>query len=98
MVTSLIGLTGCSDENETISVSEITVNETSMELKVGETATLTATVLPENATDKTIVWSSSDDAVVTVDETGTVTAVGPGTATVSVMAKMVVSKLPARLL
>lgn len=87
MVTSLIGLTGCSDENETISVSEITVNETSMELKVGETATLTATVLPENATDKTIVWSSSDDAVVTVDETGTVTAVGPGTATVSVMAK-----------
>lgn len=48
-------------------------------LKVGQTVQLSATVLPEAATDKSIVWSSSDMAVATVDNAGLVTAIKPGT-------------------
>ena len=50
------------------------------------TAQLTATVLPANATDKTVTWSSSAPAVATVDQNGSVTAVGPGTAVITVNA------------
>lgn len=54
-------------------------------LLVGDEAVLTANVLPENAADKTIVWTSSDDSVATV-ENGTVTAVSAGTATIKATA------------
>jgi len=52
-------------------------------LEVGESLQVSATVLPENATDKTLSWESSDAAVVTVSAEGLVEAVGPGLATVS---------------
>lgn len=54
---------------------------------VGDEATLVASVLPENATDKTVVWASSDEAVVTVDETGKITAAKAGTATITATAQ-----------
>ena len=57
----------------------VTFNKTSLTLTVGETETLVATVLPENTTDKTIVWTSSDTGVATVDDTGKVTAINGGT-------------------
>lgn len=50
------------------------------------TGQLTATVLPENATDRTVTWTSSDETVVRVDENGLVTAIGKGEATVTVTA------------
>lgn len=50
----------------------------------GNTLRLTATVLPENADDKTITWESSDPTVATVDENGNVTGVAEGTATITV--------------
>jgi formylglycine-generating enzyme required for sulfatase activity len=79
--------TGCNDgsgENSAIAVTGVTLNEKTLELKVDETATLTATVAPQKATDKTVTWKSSDDtkATVTVDAaTGvaTVTAKAVGT-------------------
>ena len=50
---------------------------------VGDTLALSMSTVPENATYRTAVWSSSDESVATVDETGTVTALGAGTATVT---------------
>ena len=60
----------------------VTLDKTALSLTEGESATLTATVEPENATDKAIVWTSSDNAVATV-ENGVVTAVKAGTATIT---------------
>ena len=52
-------------------------------LAVGSQLQLTALVLPENAQDKTVVWTSSDETVATVDETGLVTGIGTGAVTVT---------------
>lgn len=52
-------------------------------LRVGDTATLTATVTPAAATDKTVMWTSSDPDVVTVDQSGNITVAGVGEATVT---------------
>ena len=60
----------------------VTLDKTTLSLTEGGSATLTATVEPENATDKAIVWTSSDNAVATV-ENGVVTAVKAGTATIT---------------
>ena len=54
---------------------------------IGNTLTLTATVLPADATDKSVSWSSSGDAVATVDASGKVTAVSKGTAIIKAEAK-----------
>ena len=63
---------------ESVTLSSETIN-----LKTGESAELTATVLPANTTDKTVTWTSSDVTVATVDEDGNVTAIGVGTATIT---------------
>ena len=61
-----------------IKVSEIKVSETDVNLKVDETKSLTVEVLPENATDKTITWSSENEEIATVDN-GVITAIKSGT-------------------
>ena len=61
----------------------ITLDRTEVTLKANETTTLTATILPETTTIKDVVWSSSDESVVTV-ENGVVTAQQVGTATITV--------------
>lgn len=65
-----------------IAVTGITINNSTLNLKKGNTAALTATVSPSNATKKNITWSTSNSAVATVSN-GTVTAVGAGTATIT---------------
>ena len=60
-------------------VSGITLNETEAELTVGEKLQMEATIAPDNATDKSVTWSSTNEAVVVVSESGQVTAVGSGT-------------------
>ena len=65
-------------------VSGVTLDKTELALKVDESAVLKATVLPENALDKKVTWKSSDTKVATVDANGKVTAVAPGTATITV--------------
>lgn len=69
-----------------INVTSVKLNKTSVSLAVGEKAELTATVLPENATDKTVVWSSSDESVATVSN-GKVIAVGVGSATITAQSR-----------
>ena len=65
-----------------ISVTGISLDKTEATITVGGTETLVETVLPENATDKTVNWSSSDETVATVAG-GVVTAVSAGTATIT---------------
>ena len=69
-----------------VDVTGISLSESELELTAGgQTATLTATITPEDATDKTVTWSSSSDAVATVVD-GIVTPVSEGTATISAKA------------
>ena len=69
----------------TISVESITLNKPQLSLVKGATETLTATVLPTPATDKTVIWESGDTAVATVKD-GIVTAVAAGNATITAKA------------
>ncbi|MBR5787612.1 MAG: leucine-rich repeat protein, partial [Muribaculaceae bacterium] len=66
----------------TLSTS-IALNQTTATLKATETITLIATILPENATDKSVEWSSSDETVAVVDENGVVTAISIGEAVIT---------------
>lgn len=65
------------------SVSSVSLNHSTLSLEVGETSTLIATVLPNNATNKTVTWSSSNAAVATVSD-GVVAAVSAGSTTITV--------------
>ena len=64
-------------------VTGINLDKTNLEIKEGKTQTLTATILPENATNKNVKWSSSNEKVATVNN-GVVTAISEGTATITV--------------
>ena len=66
----------------TVPVTGVTLNKTRTSLYVGDTETLTATVAPDNATNKAVTWTSSNPSVATV-ENGVVTAVAPGTAVIT---------------
>ena len=70
-----------------ITVAEIRLSQSTLSMKKGETAALTVTITPENATDKSVDWTSSDTKIATVDSTGKVTAVSAGTAIITCMAK-----------
>lgn len=67
-----------------IPVSGVTLNKSAINMGAGRSTTLTATVAPDNATNKAVTWASSDEAVVTVDQTGKVKAVNEGTAKITV--------------
>lgn len=66
------------------SVEFVTLDKGSMTVKPGKTFTLTPSVYPANATDKTVKWKSSDTSVATVSSKGVVTAKGEGKATITV--------------
>lgn len=68
-----------------VAVTGITVDDDSKEvtLEVGETAVIEVTVAPEDATNKTVEWTSSDETVASVDATGIVTALKPGETTIT---------------
>ncbi len=65
-------------------VTTITLDKTNIDLVKGGTDMIVAEVLPTEATDKTITWTSSNEAVVTVDDDGNITAVGEGVAIITV--------------
>ena len=82
---SLITTYSCKKEKvKSVSVTEVGLNKTSTTLIEGETETLVATVMPENATDKSVVWESSNKSAAAVSQEGLVTAVGEGKATITV--------------
>ncbi len=64
-------------------VSSVKLNAATINWPVGKSASFKATVLPENAKNKTLEWTSSDESVATVSSTGKLTAVGAGTATIT---------------
>ena len=67
----------------TTNVEGITLDKTEGVLTVGNTVTVTATVTPDTATNASVTWTSSDEAIATVDSEGKITAVAPGTATIT---------------
>ena len=67
----------------TTNVEGITLDKTEGVLTVGNTVTVTATVTPDTATNASVTWSSSDEAIATVDSEGKITAVAPGAATIT---------------
>ena len=71
---------------EIVPVSQITLNKAETSISVGNSETLTATVAPENAANKALIWASSDEDVATVAPDGTVTAVKAGAATITATA------------
>ena len=100
LVFGCAGFAACApDQPEAdIAAQSVTLDETQLTLTVGESATLTATVLPDNTTDKTVAWSASDE-IVTVSG-GKVTALAEGSATVraacgSAFAECEVTVMPA---
>ena len=74
------------DPTPTVAATGVNLDKSSATLTEGETATLTATVAPDNASNKEVTWSSSNEAVATVTN-GKVTAVKEGTATITVTTK-----------
>ena len=72
---------------KTVSVTGVSLDKATLSLVVGGSATLVATVNPDNATDKNVTWSSSATGIATVDENGIVKAVKAGTATITVKTK-----------
>lgn len=73
----------CNVTVEPVAVTEVSLNAKAVTLKVGETYQLKETILPENATDKTVTWTSSNTKAATVSG-GAVTAVGTGSAVIIV--------------
>ena len=69
--------------NPLVRVSGVTLDKSELSLKEGDIETLVASVLPSNASNKNVVWSSSDDSIATVDN-GVVSGVGVGNATITV--------------
>ena len=78
------GLAESLDDSVIYKVTKVELNKTSLTLDVGNSDTLIAAITPDNATDKSVTWESSAPGVATVDTSGKVTAVAPGTATITV--------------
>ena len=77
----IVGFAACERE---ISVTGVSLDRSALEITVGETERLIATVRPDNADDPSVTWSSSNTTVATVNASGVVTAVAAGTATITV--------------
>lgn len=86
-MTNFIGCKNDDDDggDETVAVTEVKITSTVKEVTAGETITLTAEVLPENATSKTVTWTSDNNEVATVKD-GVVTGVKAGEATITASA------------
>ena len=74
------GLASCKEKE--VEVTGISINKQELTLAVGKTETLIATVLPDNAKEKNVTWSSSNSFVATVMPNGLVTGLGEGTTTI----------------
>ena len=83
---SLIATYSCKKEKDKgVAVTEVRLDKSATTLVEGDTEELMATVMPENATDKGIEWKSDNESVATVSQTGLVTALKDGSATITVI-------------
>jgi len=89
-ICAIVGLCGCEEKHDPAKdndpVTSVELDHSAIVLSVGETAKLTATVQPENASNKALGWTSSNDGIATVDKNGLVTAVAVGKVTITVTA------------
>lgn len=69
--------------NVEVPVESLSLDKTANEIKVGDSATAVVTIAPDNATNKSVAWESTDTSVLTVDNNGKYTGVKAGTANVS---------------
>lgn len=76
-------ISSCSDETSSVEVSEIQISQSSVDVVRGNSIQLTATVLPENASDYIIEWTSSDPSIATVSQDGLVEGIAIGNTSVS---------------
>jgi hypothetical protein len=85
MAVAIIFMSACSNDDEKVAVTRVTLNESAITLYLGgdDTFTLEETVMPANATDKSVTWKSDDDKVATVAG-GLVTAKGVGNTVITV--------------
>ncbi len=81
---NFMATTGVTVQAAAIPVTGVNVNPTSATLTEGETLLITATVLPNNADNQSVSWSSNDTSIATVDTNGLITAVAEGSATITV--------------
>lgn len=84
-MTNFIGCKNDDDDDGDVAVTDVKITSTVKEVTAGETITLTAEVLPADATNKTVTWTSSDTTVATVKD-GVVTGVKAGTAKITAKA------------
>ena len=78
-----VALIDTKEETGSTEASSVTLSKTALTLEAGKTGKLSATVLPTTATDKSVTWSSNNEAVATVNANGTVTAHKAGTADIT---------------
>ena len=74
-------------KSSSIAVTKLTLSQSSAEVSVGKTLTLTCTIEPTDATNKELIWRSSDETIATVDAQGVVTGVKAGPVTITVASK-----------
>ena len=72
-----------SEPDSFIPVTKMVLSDSILKLKTGDSQLLTATLFPDNATEKKVLWTSSDESVVTINSDGVVMAVAAGNATIS---------------
>lgn len=87
MTLAISALIASCDSDDSVAVSGVTLDSTNLSLAPGDSATLVATVSPDNADDKSVTWKSSDTDVATVDVSagvGVVASKSVGTATITV--------------
>lgn len=80
-----ITLSACTEKPTEVAVTSVSISESIIELTEGDSFTLTASILPENASDKSIIWASSDEKVASVVN-GKVSAIAPGNANITATA------------
>jgi len=78
---------GCDDPKETTITPNIVIEGSVTTMDINAEVQLSATVSPANASSKAVVWSSDDETILTVDQTGNVVAIAAGTATITVASK-----------
>ena len=80
---AITSVLSCQQEPEEIRVSSISLSTSTLELTVGDQASLDATISPDNATNKEITWTSDNEAVATVSAEGVVKAIKAGMANIT---------------
>ena len=83
---SLIALS-CKKQDSSISITGLSLSPNKLVLDVGKSSALTATISPPNASDQTLLWSSVDTTIATVNTSGIVTGTGPGVVTIKVTSR-----------